>query len=235
MGINPSPALTGWATKDKYLSLSGLAVCHLLDKKKQLHSPPSVLLRGQKGFVNVKANPEGLSSELKKNTLLSFVSRPLLPFFLVFRLWVAEADLPLTGEELNSGGKKNLFFFCLKKKTKKTNAFPPRSRACSELCSEHRALGPEAALSGQTSLLGFACGPLCTGALSAAGAGARGPSGGLLGFRAGWGCPTTTSTSFRFCPAVSLPGCPSKMPAFRAGQSRPVEELGPVAGVLGHL
>lgn len=46
-----------------------------------------------------------------------------------------------------------------------------------------------------------------------------GPSGGLLGFRAGWGHPTTTRTSFRFCPGVSLPGCPSKMPAFLAGQS----------------
>ena len=40
-----------------------------------------------------------------------------------------------------------------------------------------------------------------------------GLSGGLLGFRAGWEHPTTTSTSFRFCPDVSLPGCTSKMPA----------------------
>ena len=62
-----------------------------------------------------------------------------------------------------------------------------------------------------------------------------GPSGGLLGFRAGWEHLTTTSTSFRFCPGVSLPGCTSKMPAFLAGQSGPVEELGPAAGVLGHL
>ena len=48
-------------------------------KKNQLHSPPSVLLRGQKGIVNVKTNPEGLCWELKKNTSLSFVSHPPPP------------------------------------------------------------------------------------------------------------------------------------------------------------
>lgn len=33
MGLNPSPALTSWATRDESLSLSELPVSHLLDKE----------------------------------------------------------------------------------------------------------------------------------------------------------------------------------------------------------
>ena len=66
MGINPSPALTGWVTKQVPEPLRACSLPSIRQKKNQLHSPPSVLLRGQKGFVNVKTNPEGLSSELKK-------------------------------------------------------------------------------------------------------------------------------------------------------------------------
>lgn len=165
----------------------------------------------------------------------SFVSRPSPPLIFCVQVVGDEADLPLTGEELNSGAGRRgwkLFLFLLGKKKQKRQNFPSPLRGTEPAPSSVLNTG----FWGWKPLWVSNASPLSFVCVARFYTGERfqplelklgGPSGGLLGFRAGMGAPTTTTrTSFRFCPGVSLLDALPRCQPFLLGRA---------AGVLGHL
>lgn len=199
MGSNPSPALCSWVSKDESLHLSEPPFRHLQNEEKNhVHPPLHCHEDGRdpgKWEQTLKRCPGN-----RKNTLLSSVS-----FFL--RLQVAEADAPLTAEVAKSGKFQTAYVLLGKKKTQ-TGAFLPKSVEQSLLGAAFRTFGslslkPLWVLACSRLVLSVKPASAERGALSAAGAAARGPH--FAGVQSGMGAPGHHRHQFRYCPRVPFP------------------------------